>query len=61
LLDIFLYQQEESGEWMEDSRTKRTYGTPKLQTYGDIQQITGAVDNVSKVADGGTGKTNKST
>lgn len=46
---------------MEDSRTKRTYGTPKLQTYGDIQQITGAVDNVSKVADGGTGKTNKST
>lgn len=38
---------------------KRPYGAPKLQTYGDIQQITSAVNNVSKTGDGGTGKTNK--
>lgn len=37
---------------------KRNYHTPKMFIYGDIREITRAVDNMGN-ADGGTGATNK--
>jgi hypothetical protein len=42
-----------------NTKPKKEYRSPRLQSYGSIAALTKAVGTTSKNADGGSGKTNK--
>jgi len=42
-----------------EQAARKKYGKPSVISYGDIRQVTRAISNTSKTADGGTGQTNK--
>jgi hypothetical protein len=44
----------------EEQTSKKNYRSPQLLVFGDIRVLTQTVDNKGKVADGGTGMTDKS-
>ena len=44
----------------ESPRGRKTYASPQFVMYGNIAQITRSVSDMGMVADGGSGKANKS-